>query len=321
MQSAECRVQSGPEGMAITAIAPWFGAKRFMADVIVAELGAHVSYFEPFCGSMAVLMRKPPARMETVNDLHGDLVNLARVVRDPTLGPMLYRRLRRTLMAKGILEESARVLADMHDPVGGERGPQRRTGQRTPAPEKPDLERAYHYFVCAWMGRNGVAGTHSYNNGFCARYTKSGGTASTRWGSAVNSIPAWRRRLAGVTIDHRDGFEMLEKIEDAAGVAVYLDPPYVEKGATYVHDFDPGDHARLAALAGRFGRSRVVISYYDHAVLRELYSADRWTFIDCSAPKAMVNQGRRDGGEKVVAPEVLIVNGPAYSGGGGGLFG
>ena len=61
----------------IGAIAPWFGSKRSMAPIIVSELGPHSAYWEPFCGSMAVLMAKPPCIMETVNDLHADLINLA----------------------------------------------------------------------------------------------------------------------------------------------------------------------------------------------------------------------------------------------------
>lgn len=64
----------------IKAIAPWFGGKRTMAPAIVTELGKHSQYFEPFCGSMAVLFAKKPSQKETVNDLHGDLINLARVL-------------------------------------------------------------------------------------------------------------------------------------------------------------------------------------------------------------------------------------------------
>jgi len=52
--------------MKIGALAPWFGGKRSMAADIVRELGPHTQYFEPFCGSMAVLMAKPPAQKETV---------------------------------------------------------------------------------------------------------------------------------------------------------------------------------------------------------------------------------------------------------------
>ena len=66
--------------MKIKAIAPWFGGKRTMAPDIVAQLGKHTQYFEPFCGSMAVLFGKPRSMHETVNDLHGDLINLALVL-------------------------------------------------------------------------------------------------------------------------------------------------------------------------------------------------------------------------------------------------
>jgi DNA adenine methylase len=84
--------------MKVKAIAPWFGGKRNMAQEIVAAIGPHVTYWEPFCGSMAVLFAKPACRMETVNDLHGDLINLARVIQNEKLGPAFYRRLRRVWM-------------------------------------------------------------------------------------------------------------------------------------------------------------------------------------------------------------------------------
>jgi len=49
------------DDMSIKALAPWFGGKRNMAPMIVQELGPHNSYWEPFCGSMAVLLAKPQA--------------------------------------------------------------------------------------------------------------------------------------------------------------------------------------------------------------------------------------------------------------------
>ena len=44
---------------AIKAIVPSFGGKRTLAPQIVAELGEHRAYWEPFCGSMAVLIAIP----------------------------------------------------------------------------------------------------------------------------------------------------------------------------------------------------------------------------------------------------------------------
>jgi DNA adenine methylase len=296
----------------IGALAPWFGSKRTLARRIISQLGEHRIYWEVFCGSMAVLLNKPPVVMETVNDLHGDLINLARVVRDDDLAPKLFEKMSRTLMHEGIMDECAECY---------------RARGNAPATEEPDLERACDYLLTSWLGRNGVAGTASYNQGFCVRYTGNGGHAATRFNSVIESVPAWWHRLRNVTILNRNARELLAKIDDAKGTTIYLDPPYVEKGAEYIHDFagakrkgsslfcsmakQPMSHEELAGLARRFTKARVVVSYYDHPKVRELY--DGWTFIECPTTKSLVNQGARmknRGGEAEKAPEVLIVNGP-----------
>jgi DNA adenine methylase len=242
---------------------------------------------------MAVLGHKPLAAMETVNDLNGDLINLARVIKDETQGPKLYRMCRRTLVHEDLYEEAKARSRARWDAGEGFEG--------------PDLDRAYDYFIVSWMGRNGTAGTCSTNQNFAMRYTHGGGSPGQRWCTAARSINWWRKRLARVMITSRDLFEMVEQIQDDAANAIYIDPPYVTKGAKYLHDFADDDHARLAGLASRFTRTRVVISYYDHPLVRELYAG--WTFVDCAMNKALVNQGQRDRSVSAVAPEVLIING------------
>lgn len=288
--------------MKIKAIAPWFGGKRNLAPQIIAEFGEHRAYWEPFCGSMAVLMAKEPCRMETVNDLLGDLINLARVVQHRQLGPQLYRRLRRSLCAESLFDEAAERMRQRGWTAAGEL----------------DVDRAYDYFLTGWLGRNGMAGTPSYNQGFCRRFTNNGGHAAKRFTSAVESIPAWRTRLRDVTILNDDAFDLLPRIEDAAGAVIYVDSPYVEKGAKYIHDFGREDHARLAAEVRRFRKARVVVSYYNHPLLNELYGG--WTKRRLDATKAIGNQGMRDSGGAVKAPEVLLINGPSYAAGPAGLF-
>ncbi len=287
--------------MPIKAIAPWFGGKRTLAPRIIQELGEHSAYWEPFCGSLAVLFAKPPCSMETVNDLHGDLVNLARCIQGK-LAIELYERLSQYVMHETLFKEAAGRL---------------RAYRNHPAPDAPHLERAVDFFVCSWMGRNGAAGTKSNTHNFCARFTKNGGHAAKRFQSAVQSIPAWHHRLRVPTMLSRDGIELCERIEDAARVVVYCDPPYLIKGAKYVHDFEdgfmgtPNDHERLAAALGRFSKTRVVVSYYDHPALESLYPG--WTKVQCPTTKAMVNQGMRDRKGATVAPEVLLINGPSYT--------
>lgn len=274
--------------MKIKAIAPWFGGKRTLAPKIVDLLGEHRVYWEPFCGSMAVLMVKPACRMETVNDLHGDLINLLRVIADAEAGPKLYRRLRRTLFHEDLLAEAREAL---------------RGGQSLFREEPNSGDRAYWYFIDSWMGRNGVAGTQSTNPSFCIRYTATGGQPATRFFSAVSSLPQWRRRLRGVAVSRRDGFELLEKIADAKGTAIYVDPPYVTKSAKYIHDFKDHDHIRLRGYLERFTKSRVVVSYYADPLIDGLY-AD-WNREEVDVAKSLAHQSRR-GHNSTRATELLL---------------
>jgi DNA adenine methylase len=280
--------------MKIKAIAPWFGGKRNLAPQIVELLGKHTVYWELFCGSMAVLLAKPQCVMETVNDLHGDLINLARVLQKEDTVVELYGRLSRTLMHEQLHKEAAE-----------------RYKARTYYEEcsEIDVDRAYDYVLCAWFGRNGVAGTHSYNQGFCVQYTANGGHAAKRFRSVIESIPAWHQRLMNVTILCRDAFELLTRIEDKKGTAIYVDPPYIVKGAKYIYDFEgEAEHRKLAELLNRFKEARVVVSYYAHPLLDELYPG--WQRHEINVSKAMSNAGSR-GKKDVRAVEVLLVNEPA----------
>ena len=281
--------------MKIKALAPWFGAKRNLAPRIVEMLGPHQVYWEPFCGSMAVLLIKSQCRMETVNDLHGDLINLSRVVQDDKLAPQLYDRLHRTLMCESLYEDAAQKYA--------ERGYSATTNG-------PDLERAYEWFLCIWQGISGLAGTRDARLALALRFTSKGGHAATRWVAAVDSIPAWHERLRKVVIVNQDAFVWLGRIEDERNAAIYVDPPYFDKSSRYVHDFEDEDHARLAELLHRFKKARIVLSYYDHPKLWELYPD--WYSEKIEVSKALSHQGRR-GENDVRAVEVLLCNQPIKS--------
>ena len=56
------------------------GSKWNIAVKLVGLIPPHKSYVEPYFGSGAVLFSKPPSRIETVNDLDGDVANLFRCI-------------------------------------------------------------------------------------------------------------------------------------------------------------------------------------------------------------------------------------------------
>lgn len=61
---------------------PYYGSKTSLAHTITALMPEHVRYVEPFAGSLAVLLAKPPSKHEIVNDLDKDLMVFWRVLRD-----------------------------------------------------------------------------------------------------------------------------------------------------------------------------------------------------------------------------------------------
>jgi len=305
--------------MKIKAIAPWFGAKRTIVKRIVEEIGRPKAFWDSMAGSLSVTLAMEPCQMETVNDLHGDVINLGRVLASDACKD-LYARLQRTLMCDELFLEAKAICCE------------------TPCDVAPSIrevkpshvERAFYYMILSWQGRNGAAGTGPGNLTPVRRYTSNGGPSGRRWLSAVESIPAWHQRLRAVDFMNVDAFDLLDRVEDKQGTVVYNDPPYIRKGAKYVYDFvqevsieealaDGGgekegkrnDHVRLAIHLRRFRKTRVIVSYYDEPELDLLYPG--WTKRRLDVTKSLVNQGMRDRrGQIVKTPEVLLINGPSY---------
>ncbi len=281
-------------------IVPYFGGKRGLAPLIVEELGPHASYFEPFCGSMAVLLAKPRCPMETVVDLNDRLCNLAKVLASRDQGPGLYRWLRRVPASERIYLEACTA-----DPC------EFFNIFEMPHNFDAGMEDAARYFISSWLGLGGFAGL-DWEHGlpFAVRFTPSGGSQAARWQSAVASIPGFRRRLRNVAILCRDAFGVIDSIADENSVAIYCDPPYLEKSAKYLNDFQPLDHKRLAVSLGRFRRARVVVSYYRHPMLSELYPG--WHQRAIKVPKSLGNQAKVSHGSSG-ATEVLLLNGKSFA--------
>lgn len=303
-----------PTEMKIRAVVPWFGSKRSMADDIVIELGPHRSFYDLGCGSLAVTMNKAVSAHETAIDLHWHLINLVRIIQEESTAVILYDRLQRVICSEEIFERSREVIT------------------ANPMLDDADLgsvDFAYHYFLTQWMGRNGVSGTKRLNYQMAVRWTPGGGHGGIRFRSATESIPWWHQRLRPVIVMRRCMFEVLPRIEDVAGVVIYVDPPYLlgTRGACeYEYEFKHDEdmplfmsrtekrarqtHERLADELSRFKKARVVISYYDHPRLRKLYAG--WTFQELYRQKNLHVQNRRGAGA-MEAPEILIINGPSYA--------
>ena len=106
----------------------YYGGKFSHLDFILPLLPTHFTHFcEPFGGSAAVLINRPPAPVETYNDLDGEVVNFFECLRDD--GDKLIRAIAltpfsRQELVKALTPESS--LSDLERPAVSSFGRARR---------------------------------------------------------------------------------------------------------------------------------------------------------------------------------------------------
>jgi DNA adenine methylase len=221
------------------------GSKGRLAAQIVASFPPHRSYLEPCLGSAAVLLAKPRARLETVNDLDGRVCNLFRVLRDRP--DALAQELYWTPFSRQEYYEVAE-LPETDDPV----------------------ELARRFLVAAWQSHGSDI---KWRNGWrfdTGRSTSGVRDTAGQWARLPGAILAAAVRLRGVHIECKPALEVIAA-RDHPECLIYCDPPYprsTRARAYYQHEMTDDDHrALLAALLAHSGP--VVVSGYACALYDE----------------------------------------------------
>ncbi|MGL5825000.1 MAG: DNA adenine methylase [Nocardioides sp.] len=220
---------------------PYSGGKQAIATKIADTFPAHDHYLEPYAGALSVLLAKPPAAIETVNDLNGDLMCFWRILRDQP--EALARACALTPHSR------AEYLAtrDLH-PTDG---------------PLDDVERARRVWVQLTQGRGSRLGTktgwrflHGTNRMVLAKYLD---------GSLARIAPA-AARLAGVSLENRPAIDIISAYQ-RPGCLIYADPPYLgdlRNGRQYAHEMTTEtEHEELLELLAT-SPANVAVSGYDH---------------------------------------------------------
>ena len=313
MKAKRPKVVGKPAVPKTSTLANWYGSDRMVVDLVGSLLAGCNWVGIPFAGGMGVVARLD-ARTIAVNDLHRHVINLGRVAGSRTLGPQLYRRLKRlplhpyTLLVaqdQCRLRETHGQFADTPDP-----DTLFASGQPDPRfePDRADLQWAVDFAVCSWMGHGGRAGTaEEFDGGLSYRFTAGGGGSGVRYVSFVRSLLEWRRilREGRVEFNTLHWVKFLAKCRDQVGHGYYVDSPWPDAGHGYKHAFLQDDHRALALHMSRFRLSRVVVRFGDHPLIRELYPA-----VEDGGPWTWIRQQGRNQANNAV-DEVLILNGAA----------
>lgn len=222
------------------------GSKWRLADWIISLMPPHKSYLEPFFGSGAVFFKKPPSRIETINDLDGEIVNLFQVVRDRP--EALERAVALTPYSREEYERAWELHKDgaVTDPV--------------------ELARLTLVRYCQTRGSCSVYKAGWKNDRAGREYAY----AVRYW----NNLPEWIatavERLKEAQIEQKPAVDVIRRFA-SPDVLIYADPPYVlstRKQRQYNVEMakDAQHEELLAALLAHPGP--VMLSGYDN----ELYN-------------------------------------------------
>lgn len=230
-------------------IGGYYGGKASMLRHLLPHVGIpHAVYCELFAGSLALLLNKPRARIEIVNDLAGEIATFWRVLRDR--GDELIRVISLTPPGEASLKEILRA-----------------------PPTDCEVEVARRFYVRTQLAYanipTGATNTTAQSAIFAAR---------------KDNLPAVRARIAKVYVEHGDAARLIGRVVSlansqcaqqggAAAVLFYADPPYLPAtrpaGANiYIEDPDGSDatdmHQRFldAVLKASQLGARFLISGY-----------------------------------------------------------
>lgn len=117
--------------------------------------------------------------------------------------------------------------------------------------------------------------------------------------------PEWIEHFLKISHVRNTDFQQVIEEFDSPSTYVYLDPPYWKTENYYSnHDFDRGDHERLAQLLGNV-QSKFSLSYYDFDLLHDWYPEDRFRWERKNFAKAA---SAKKGGKQNMGEELLILN-------------
>lgn len=248
----------------------YFGGKIRIAEQIAAALPPHEHYVEPYGGSLAVLLAKPRARMETVNDLDGDLMTFWRVLREQ---PGELARVCALTPHARAEHLDAYALDEAHT----------------------DLERARRVWVLLTQGRGGQLRPTGWRH-----FVDPAGSVFGMPGyleAYVDRIAPGAGRLAGVSLECQPALDLIARYGKSPNVLLYVDPPYL--GSTrvsdgYRHEMKTEAEHRELAAALLDARAAVVLSGYDSPLYTELYDGWHVTRIDTTTGQGGTRQERTE---------------------------
>ncbi|MCU4571092.1 DNA adenine methylase [Acinetobacter ursingii] len=227
-------------------IIPWMGGKRRLASRLIPKFPNHSCYVELFCGGAALFFLRPePAKVEVINDLDGELINLYRVVQNHL--EEFIKQFKWSLTSRTMFNWIKEAYC----------------------PGLTDIQRAARFYYLQ---------QHAFG---AKRHGQNFGTATT--GRPINlcrieeNLSEAHIRLAGTYIEHLSWIECLKRY-DRPHTFFYADPPYWQLTG-YNIDFGLDQYESLAECM-KLSQGKIMVSLNDHVDMRKVFKDFRIESLD-----------------------------------------
>lgn len=216
------------------------GSKRRISPWIIQHMPEHHSYLEPFFGGGAVFFAKEPSRIETINDIDGDVINFFSVIKEKESRERLCELVALTPYSREVYDQAYRYQRD-------------------------DVSRALAFAVRS-MQSHGFR--LSEKSGWKKDvYGREAAYAVRYWNRLPEALQYIGRRLKSVQIENRPALELIRAF-DHENVLIYCDPPYVlstRSRRQYRFEMTDDDHEALLQELCK-SRAKVMLSGYENSL-------------------------------------------------------
>ena len=235
----------------------YFGGKYQYLEELYAHFPEHFHFVELMCGSSGVILNKTPSKMDTGNDLDGDVINFFSVLRNKP------EELKLSLQLTPVHRQEYLNCF----PINKE--------------DIDDVERARRFFVrCKLSFQGSGLKKHTGFNACVATSEQSRSKNVTKFLSSIDRLDEVIDRLRTIQFENVDYRTCLKKY-DRPETFFYADPPYELRKRNYKKWYNEEfvsdqDHIVLAAELSAI-QGKAMVSGYESELYNELYK--NWRFV------------------------------------------
>ncbi|NJR19417.1 MAG: DNA adenine methylase [Calothrix sp. CSU_2_0] len=217
------------------------GGKFYARKLILEYVPQHLSYVEPFAGGASIFFAKDKVKVNWLNDIDEDLVNVYLFIRD--YPEKLIDALKNEIATKERHSFYKNIFI----------------------PSNP-LERAIRWYYLNRTSYSGIMNMKNCYWGYGDKYSM----RPENWG---RNILRTSHKLQNVRLTQLDFEEVIQQVEDNS--FLFIDPPYfnADQDKFYNHSFSRECHYRLSnILKYSSHKFKFLLTYDNSPEIQELYS-------------------------------------------------